>query len=192
MSLASPSMSGGRSHTPVKCISFPLLPCPIPDLAPRSPRLGEGCWAWGSGDVPRGIPPARLSFRKTSSRRSICLGFFLANSSTSDGYKTQKLWDSYWDDNLCLTEFHAKTQNSCFKRGAWHFSSISKLIRLTFFVLRWQLSLLERLETGKQLACFCEMVRQSPPPKLLNQFNTYTKTSVKMIAAVLLDALSTV
>lgn len=85
MSLASPSISGGRSHTPVKCISFPLLPCPVPALAPRSPRLGDGCWAWGSGDVPRGIPPARLSFRKTSSRRSICLGFFLANSSTSEG-----------------------------------------------------------------------------------------------------------
>lgn len=85
MSLASPSMSGGRSHTPVKCISFPLLPCPAPALAARSPRLGEGCWAWGSDDVPRGIPPARLSFRKTSSRRSICLGFFLANSSTSIG-----------------------------------------------------------------------------------------------------------
>lgn len=82
MSLASPSMSGGRSHTPMKCISFPLLPCPVPALAPK---LGEGCWAWGSGDIPRGIPPARLSFRKTSSRRSICLGFFLANSSTSEG-----------------------------------------------------------------------------------------------------------
>lgn len=98
MSLVSPSMSGGRSHTPVKCISFPLLPCAVPDLGPRSPRPGEGCWAWGSGDVPRGMAPARLSFRKTSSRRSICLGFFLANSSTSAGWERHR---GRWDSHRC-------------------------------------------------------------------------------------------